>query len=220
MASQKFGFVTLDPVSGSGSQAVNVSGDVYTGRVIRTKTFNISAEGVTSKMLTVNQTAAQEFVSVDSQEVTAAKTGGTITVSGKSNSSKLTFSVAPDGTTPLNLVLPQTYTAGGAQTSNGQAIADDPGATGEFNWSIEFTDIPENVTVDELLNSLTVTANGGQSKVVTIKQSAGDPYLNLDKETITLDVNGTAQTVNVDTNVHEWTWSEAVGRALRAVLGK
>lgn len=36
MASQKFGFVTIDPVSGSGNMAVNISGDKYTGRVQRT----------------------------------------------------------------------------------------------------------------------------------------------------------------------------------------
>lgn len=32
MASQKFGFVTVDPVSGSGDQAVNFSGDKHTGQ--------------------------------------------------------------------------------------------------------------------------------------------------------------------------------------------
>lgn len=100
------------------------------------------------------------------------------------------------------------YTAAGKSTANGAVIADDPGATGEFVWSISIADVPANVTVEELVATLTVTAAGGQKAQVTITQAAGDSTLELDKEVINLDVNGTAQTVNVTAN-DQWTWAQA-----------
>lgn len=97
MASQKFGFVTIDPVSGSGSMAVNISGDKYTGRVQRTLNFTVTTDGGASKALVVNQEAAVEAVSADSPAASVAKTGGTVTITGKSNSTKLTFASSPGG---------------------------------------------------------------------------------------------------------------------------
>ena len=55
MASQKFGFVTVDPVSGSGDQAVNFSGDKHTGRLQRTINLTVTTNGGAKKALVVNQ---------------------------------------------------------------------------------------------------------------------------------------------------------------------
>lgn len=218
MASQKFGFITIDPVSGQGATAVNISGDKHTGRLARSKTFNASAEGVSApKVLTVNQAAAAENITVTSATATVAKEGGTVTITGKSNSTKLGFAVNADSSNPLNLVVPANYTAAGKQTANNAVIADDPGATAEFDWSVTFSGIAANTTIEELIATLTITAAGGQTKSVTITQAAGDPYIELDKETINLDVNGTVQTVNVDTNT-KFTFSEAVAKAMRAMF--
>ena len=57
MASQKFGFVTVDPVSGSGDQAVNFSGEKYTGRLQRTINLTVTTNGGAKKALVVNQAA-------------------------------------------------------------------------------------------------------------------------------------------------------------------
>ena len=96
MASQKFGFVTVDPVSGSGVQAVSLTGDVHTGRLQRTKAFNVTATGVEApKVLTVNQSAAEENVKAASPTASIEKTGGSVTITGTSNSTKLTFAVNP-----------------------------------------------------------------------------------------------------------------------------
>lgn len=217
MASQKFGFVTIDPVSGSGNMAVNISGDKYTGRVQRTQNFTVTTNGGVSKALIVNQEAAVETVAVDSPAASVPKTGGTVTITGKSNSTKLTFSSTPAESNGLALTLPQNYTAAGKSTANGAVIADDPGATGEFVWSITIADIPANVTVEELVATLTVTANGGQNAQVTITQAAGDSTLELDKEVINLDVNGTVQTVNVTSN-DAWTWAQAAVRTAMKMM--
>lgn len=219
MASQKFGFVTVDPVSGSGDQAVSISGDKYTGRLERTVNLIVVTNGGVQKALVVNQAAAAESVTSDSPTATVAKTGGNVTITGKSNSTKLTFAATPAEENGLTLQLPENYTAAGKQTANGAVIADDPGATGEFVWSITISNVPANVSIEELVATLSVTAAGGQKAQVTITQAAGDSTLEIDKETINLDVNGSAQTVNVTSN-DEWTWKNAASRTVMRMLGR
>lgn len=219
MASQKFGFVTVDPVSGSGDRAVSISGDKYTGRLGRTANLIVVTNGGVQKALVVNQAAAAESVTSNSPTATVAKTGGNVTITGKSNSTKLTFAVTPAKENALTLRLPENYTAAGKQTANGAVIADDPGATGEFVWSITISDVPANVSIEELVATLSVTAIGGQRAQVTITQAAGDSTIEIDKETINLDVNGSAQTVNVTSN-DEWTWKNAASRTVMRMLGR
>lgn len=219
MASQKFGFVTVDPVSGSGDQAVSISGDKYTGRLERTANLIVVTNGGVQKALVVNQAAAAESVTSNSPTATVAKTGGNVTITGKSNSTKLTFAATPAEENGLTLQLPENYTAAGKQTANGVVIADDPGATGEFVWSITISNVPANVSIEELVATLSVTAAGGQKAQVTITQAAGDSTLEIDKETINLDVNGSAQTVNVTSN-DEWTWKNAASRTVMRMLGR
>lgn len=217
MASQKFGFVTVDPVSGSGDQAVNFSGEKHTGRLQRTINLTVTTNGGAKKALVVNQAAAAEAVRSDSPNASVQKTGGNVTITGKSNSTKLTFSVTPAEENGLTLQLPADYTAAGKTTANGTVIADDPGAAGEFVWSITISDVPANVTIDELTATLKVTAAGGQTANVTVTQAAGDSTIELDKEIINLDVNGTQQTVNVTSN-DSWTWAQAAARTVLKMM--
>lgn len=219
MASQKFGFVTVDPVSGSGDQAVNFSGEKYTGRLQRTINLTVTTNGGAKKALVVNQAAAAEVVRPDSPNASLQKTGGNVTITGKSNSTKLTFAVTPAEESGLTLQLPANYTAAGKTTANGAVIADDPGATGEFVWSITISNVPANVTIDELTATLKVTAAGGQTANVTVTQAAGDSTIELDKEIINLDVNGTQQTVNVTSN-DSWTWMQAATRTVLRMMGR
>lgn len=219
MASQKFSFVTVDPVSGSGDQAVNFSGEKHTGRLQRTINLTVTTNGGAKKALVVNQAAAAEVVRSDSPNASVQKTGGNVTITGKSNSTKLTFAVTPAEENGLTLQLPANYTAAGKTTANGAVIADDPGASGEFVWSITISNVPANVTIEELTATLKVTAAGGQTANVTVTQAAGDSTIELDKETINLDVNGTQQTVNVTSN-DSWTWAQAATRTVLRMMGR
>lgn len=219
MASQKFGFVTVDPVSGSGDHAVNFSGEKHTGRLQRTINLTVATNGGAKKALVVNQAAAAEVVRSDSPNASVQKTGGNVTITGKSNSTKLLFAVAPAKENGLTLQLPANYTAAGKITANGSVIADDPGASGEFVWSITISDVPANVTIEELTATLKVTAAGGQAASVTVTQAAGDSTIELDKKTINLDVNGTQQTVNVTSN-DSWTWAQAAARTVLRMMGR
>lgn len=219
MASQKFGFVTVDPVSGSGDQAVNFSGEKHTGRLQRTINLTVTTNGGAKKALVVNQAAAAEVVRSDSPNASVQKTGGNVTITGKSNSTKLTFAVTPAEENGLTLQLPANYTAAGKTTANGVVIADDPGASGEFVWSITISNVPANVTIEELTATLKVIAAGGQTANVTVTQAAGDSTIELDEEIINLDVNGTQQTVNVTSN-DSWTWAQAATRTVLRMMGR
>ena len=219
MASQKFGFVTVDPVSGSGDQAVNFSGEKHTGRLQRTINLTVTTNGGAKKALVVNQAAAAEVVRSDSPNASVQKAGSNVTITGKSNSTKLTFAVTPAEENGLTLQLPANYTAAGKTTANGAVIADDPGASGEFVWSITISNVPANVTIEELTATLKVTAAGGQTANVTVTQAAGDSTIELDKETINLDVKGTQQTVNVTSN-DSWTWAQAATRTVLRMMGR
>lgn len=217
MAEMKIGFVTFNPGSGDGDQAVTVSGEKYEGRVQRTQQVEFGAEsGGVKKSATINQSPVAEFVKIDST-ASVGKEGGTVTINGTSNSTKLTFSLTPDGDHPLTLELPANYQAAGKTTNNGATIADDPGATGSFAFSIVFSGIAENTDVNDLVNTLKVTAEGGQTANTVITQTAGDPFLEIDKNVINLDANGTPQTINVNSDI-KWTITQAVSRLVRKVM--
>lgn len=134
MAEMKIGFVTFNPGSGDGDQAVTVSGEKYEGRVQRKQQVEFGAEsGGVKKSATINQSPAAEFVKID-PTASVGKEGGTVTIKGTSNSTKLTFSLTPDKTHPLTLKIPASYQAAGRATHNGAVITDDPGATGSFRF--------------------------------------------------------------------------------------
>lgn len=215
MAELKLGFAKFNPGAGNGDQAVQVSADEYKGRVQRTMTAQVAtAEGSVTKQVVVNQAAIAEFVTID-KTASVGKEGGSITISGRSNSTKLAFTVNADSENPLVITLPAKYTAAGKETDNNVAIADDPGATGDYEFSIVIAGIPANVTVNDLISTLTVTAEGGQADSTVITQTAGDPTLDVDVEVINLDAAGTAQTLNVTSNTN-WTITQVVARMFKA----
>ncbi len=217
MAKLKIGFVTFNPGSGDGDQAVIVSGEKYEGRVQRTLQVEFGAEsGDVKKTATINQAAEAEFVKID-PTASVGKEGGTITINGTSNSTKLTFSLTPDKNHPLTLKIPASYQAAGKATSNGAVIANDPGATGSFTFSIVFSGIAANININDLVNTLKVTAAGGQTANTVITQTAGDPFLEIDKEVINLDANGNPLTINVNANI-KWTIKQAVSKLVREVM--
>lgn len=196
-------WVNPNKVSGSGNDTVSWTGSEHTGRDSRTTTATFAASGVESKTLTIIQAGKTEFVDI-SDTATVDKTGGTLTISGTSNSSKLTFSLT--GQNGIGLVLPATYLANSVQTNNGAAIAGDPGAAQEYSFSITFTGIDENTTISSLVSQLTVTDNAGHTDTCTITQAAGDAYLTISPTTINLTAEGTAVSVTVSSNT-SWTIS-------------
>lgn len=203
----KTAWLTVNPTSGNGNATVRNTGTVHTGREQRETTVTGVAVGVSpNKTYKVIQKGKPEFVSfTNGAETTVGKAGGILTISGKTNSSKLNFelvdiearAVVEGG---LKLTLPSKYTAGGVETTNNVAITGDPGAQQEFEFSITFTGIAANTTIDELTAAMKVTTAGGQSAQIQIKQSAGDPVFSFGQETITLEASGAAVSQTIVSN--------------------
>lgn len=199
----KANWVVVNPTSGSGNKTVNVSSSAeHTGRSARTTVLTITAANVDSKTVNVTQQGKPEYTTNNSDTATAAKGGQNVTISGVSNSAKLTFSL---GTGDLNISLPETYTAGGVSTTNGSAIAGDPGATAQYNWSIVIT-VGENATIEELSKQIIVTDEGGNTDTCTLTQTAGDATLSVSKTAVELTYQGTAVSFDITSNT-SWTIS-------------
>lgn len=203
----KAAWLTVAPASGNGNATVRNTGTAHTGREQRETIVTGVAVGVSpNKTYKVIQKGKPEFVSfTNGAETTVGKTGGTLTITGKTNSSKLNFELVDLKTRAvveggLKLTLPLKYTAGGQVTTNNVAITGDPGAQQEFEFSITFTGIAPNTTIDELTAALKVTTAGGQSAQIQIKQSAGDPVFSFGQKTITLEASGAAVSQTIVSN--------------------
>ena len=164
----KGGF-TLTPKTGTGNAKVSISCSERTGRVATSPvTFTAKMDGFSvSKSVSVVQAGKPEFVTVNNSAVAVAKKGETVTITGVSNTSKLSFSCTASEVT-FN-----SYTANGASATNGVAIAGDPGASAQYAFSIPVT-VSVNTTASSKTYTLNITAEGGQKTTVVLTQLASD----------------------------------------------
>lgn len=196
----KASWVKVNPASGSGNATVNVSSTAeHTGRVARESVLTFKAANVDNVTRSVIQAGKPEYVDVD-DAASADKAGKTVTISGVSNSKKLTFSL---GTGDLTITLPSSYTANSMSTSNGANISGDPGANQEYPFSISIS-VPANTTTSAKSRQIIVTDEGGHTDVCTLTSAAGDAYLTVQLGNIELDYKGTAVSVSIESNT-SWT---------------
>lgn len=196
----KANWVKVNPASGSGNATVNVSSTApHTGRKARTSVLTWKAANVDDVARNVSQAGKPEYVDID-DAASSASTGQTVTISGVSNSAKLTFSL---GTGSLNISLPSTYTANSVTTSNGAAISGDPGASAEYNFSIKVT-VPANTGTSAISRQVIVKDEAGHEDVCTLTLAAGAPYITIEMSSIELDYQGTPVAVAVKSNT---TWT-------------
>lgn len=162
----KGGF-TLTPKTGTGNAKVSISCSERTGRVATSPvTFTAKMDGFSvSKSVSVVQEGKPEFVTVNNSAISVDKKGETVTITGVSNTSKLSFSCAADEVTFSS------YTANGASATNGVAIAGDPGAFTQYAFSIPVT-VSVNTTASSKSYTLNVVAAGGQRTAVVLTQIA------------------------------------------------
>ena len=186
--------------SGSGNDTVNVTaGADNTGRNARSTNLTFSAAGVADVVRAVTQAGKPEFVTIESAKSVEKNGVQTLTITGTSNSSKLTFSLASGAT--LELTLPSSYTANSVATNNGAAISGDPGATQEFPFSIAFSSIGANPTISSKSAQLIVTDNAGNTATCTITQAAGDSVLEVSPASVQLDWDAYTQSTSASFNV-------------------
>lgn len=192
----KASWAVVNPSSGSGNATVNVSSNApHTGRNVRTTVLTITAANVDAKTVNVTQQGKPAYVDAQAN-ATAEKGGQNVTISGKANSAKLTFSL---GTGNLNVSLPATYTAGGVSTQNGTAIDGDPGAAAEYDFSIVLN-VPGNNGLEELTRQIVVTDESGNTDTCLLTQTAGDAMLVVSKTSIELAYTGEAVSFDITSN--------------------
>ena len=164
----KGGF-TLTPKTGTGNAKVSISCSERTGRVDTSPvTFTAKMNDFSvSKSVSVVQAGKPEFVTVNNSAVAVDKKGETVTITGVSNTSKLSFSC------PDNEVTFSSYTANGASATNGVAIAGDPGASAQYAFSIPVT-ISANTTASSKRYIMTVTTESEEVATVIFTQVASD----------------------------------------------
>ena len=193
-------WAVVEPSKGSGNKEVSVKSSAeHTGRLARTTVLTFKAAHCPDVQRTVNQAGKPEYVDI-AESAAAEKTGKVVTISGVSNSKKLTFSL---GTGDLDIALPDNYNANSTDTANGAEISGDPGAQAVYNFSIAVT-VPANETVDPKTRQIIVTDEGGHQDTCLLTLAAGDAYLRVTEGEISLDYLGTPVTVNVESNT-EWT---------------
>lgn len=196
----KASWVKTTPSAGSGNATVNVSSNTpHTGRVVRTTILTWKAANVPDVARTVNQAGKPEYVDI-ADAASAEKTGKVVTISGVSNSKKLTFSL---GTGDLAISLPNTYVANSMNTNNGANISGDPGAQQEYAFSISIT-VPANTTTSAKSRQIIVTDEAGHQDVCLLTSVAGDAFITIAEGVIELDYLGTAVAVKVESNTN-WT---------------
>lgn len=197
----KANWVNVNPSQGSGNATVNVSSNTeHTGRVFRTTVLTWKAANVADIQRTVNQAGKPEFVDI-ADAASADKAGKVVTISGVSNSKKLTFSFGTGDLTDISL--PASYTANSVSTQNGANISGDPGALAEYNFSIAIT-VPANDDIAAKTRQVIVEDEAGNRDVCLLTSAAGDAYVTIAEGDIELDYLGTPVAVEVKSNT---TWT-------------
>lgn len=199
----KANWVKVNPASGSGNATVNVSStNEHTGRKARTTILTWKAANVADITRNVSQAGKPEKDAlVFDSAASADKAGKLVTISGVSNSEKLTFSFGTGDLT--DIALPSTYMANSISTTNGAAISGDPGAAAEYNFSIAIT-VPANDEITAKTRQVIVEDAAGNRAICTLTSAAGDAYVTVQEGTIELDYHGTPVPWTVESNT---TWS-------------
>lgn len=190
----KDSWLTVNPMSGEGNATLTNSGTIHKGRLERQTVVTAVVKGIeAAKSYQVKQEPTAEYITLDQTSFDVGEGASTITVSGKSNSPKITFSLGTGNDIPI--VLPANYTANGLLTVNGTSIPDDPGAVDEFVFSMQIP-IPKN-TVGKRTGKVSVT--GSTSSVtgtVTITQATSTWTVTYSKGDYINTINKTSEKIN------------------------
>lgn len=201
MAEVKQNGIIVSPSTGSGDTILQVKAETVNrgNRVVQIASFEVEGAGVAvKKQFVANHLPAAEFIQFDNSSPAVDKGGGTVTLTGKSNSSKITFSKGTGNIISADLTAIK-FTANGADAVSGTAIKGDPGAKAKYSFSLTLT-AKANETIEARTQQIVATATGGQKATVTLKQTAGDPFIGVAPTSIDVPQDGSAVQVTVDTN--------------------
>lgn len=201
MAEVKQNGIVVNPSSGSGDTTLQVKAEVVNrgNRLTQVATFEVEGTGVAEKkQFIANHLPAAEFIGFDNTNPAIDKDGGTITLTGVSNTTKITFSKGTGDIIGADVAAIK-FTANGAEATSGVAIAGDPGAKAKYNFSLTLS-AAANETIEARTQQIIATANGGQKATATLHQTAGDPFIEVAPTSVDVPQDGSAVQVTVDTN--------------------
>ena len=205
-------YLSWVPKTGTGNEQIKInSANPYTGRTDRSTEISGKIVGKTNTVkVIVTEKAADEFIAPTGLTISVAKNGGTIHVTGKSNSKLLTFTWK----TNFGIADVTSFKVNSSTTAtSGTAINGDPGATGEYTYDVTVV-VPKNETIIARSATLEIKGEGSTVvKTITITQALGDSYLYLNSQgtttaTVTIPKGGGEQTLKVLSN-DEWTFEPA-----------
>ena len=193
--------VVVSPSKGSGDTILQVKAETVNrgNRVAQIATFEVEGAGVAErKQFVAKHLPADEFIQFDNTNPAVDKGGGTVTLTGKSNSSKITFSKGTGDIINASIAAIR-FTANGVGATSGTAISGDPGAKAKYSFSLTLT-AAANETIEARTQQIIATANGGQKATATLNQTAGDPFIEVAPTQIDVPQDGSVVQVTVDTN--------------------
>lgn len=200
MAEVKQNGVVVSPSTGSGDTTLQVKAEIANrgNRVVQMATFEVEGAGVAEKkQFVAKHLPAAEFIEFDIKSPAVDKGGGTITLTGKSNSRMITFSKGTGDIIGANIAAIK-FTANGAEATSGTAISGDPGAKAKYSFSLVLN-AAANDTIQARTQQIIATVNGGQKATATLKQTAGDPFIEVTPTQIDVPQDGSVVQVIVDT---------------------
>lgn len=201
MAEVKQNGIVVNPSSGSGDTTLRVKAEVANrgNRVAQIATFEVvGTEVAEKKQFIAKHLPAAEFIRFDNTNPAVDKDGGTITLTGVSNTTKITFSKGTGDIIGADVAAIK-FTANGAVATSGVAIAGDPGAKAKYNFSLTLS-AAANETIKARTQQIIATANGNQKATATLNQTAGDPFIEVAPTSVDVPQDGSAVQVTVDTN--------------------
>lgn len=201
MAEVKQNGVVVSPSTGSGDTTLQVKAETANrgNRVAQIATFEVEGAGVAEKkQFVAKHLPANEFIAFDNKSPAVDKGGGIITLTGESNSTKITFSKGTGNIIGANIVAIK-FVANGAEAISGTAISGDPGAKAKYSFTLTLT-AAANETIKARTQQIVATANGGQKATATLTQTAGDPFIEVAPTSIDVPQDGSTVQVTVDTN--------------------
>lgn len=201
MAEVKQNGVVVNPSSGSGDTTLQVKAEVVNrgNRLAQVATFEVEGAGVAKKkQFIAKHLPAAEFIKFDNTSPAVDKNGGTITLTGVSNTTKITFSKGTGDIIGADVAAIK-FRANGAEATSGVEIAGDPGAKAKYNFSLTLS-AAANETIEARTQQIIATANGGQKATATLNQTAGDPFIEVAPTSVDVPQDGSAVQVTVDTN--------------------
>lgn len=193
--------IVVNPSSGSGDTTLQVKAEFANrgNRVAQTATFEVEGTRVAEKkQFVANHLPADEFVGFDNTNPAVDKGGGTITLTGKSNSQKITFSKGAGDIIDADIAAIK-FIAHGTSATSGVAINGDPGAKAKYSFSLILS-AAANETIEARTQQIIAIASGGQRATATLHQTAGDPFIEVAPTSVDVPQDGSAVQVTVDTN--------------------